>query len=153
MKTVTKVKIVYASMTGNDEDMADILSEDFEEAGMDVDMSEISQTDVADYQDADICIMVSYTYSDGLEGNIPDEGLDFYHDLLEADLTGKLYGVCGSGDRFYQDFCIAVEHFEQAFEQAHAQKAAMSVKVELAPDNDDIANLDHFAQTIIQNCQ
>jgi hypothetical protein len=29
----------------------------------------------------------------------------------------------------------------------------MSVKVELAPDNDDIANLDHFAQTIIQKCQ
>ncbi|MBA1434780.1 flavodoxin [Bombilactobacillus bombi] len=150
---MTKVKIVYASMTGNDEDMADILSEDFEDAGFEVNMSEISQTEVDDYQDADVCIMVSYTYSDGLEGNIPDEGLDFYHDLLETDLTGKIYGVCGSGDTFYQDFCVAVDHFAAAFEQTHAQQGAPSVKVELAPDQDDIAKLDHFAQTIIQKCQ
>ena len=46
-------------MTGNDEDMADILSEDFENAGMQVEMSEISQTDVQDFQQADICIVVS----------------------------------------------------------------------------------------------
>lgn len=146
---MTKVKIVYASMTGNDEDMADILSEDFENAKMEVDVSEISQTDVQDFQTADLCIVVSYTYSDGLEGNIPDEGLDFYHDLQEADLTGKIFGVCGSGDTFYQDFAIAVDHFEQAFEQAGAIKGATSVKVELAPQSDDIAKLDHFAQTLI----
>ncbi|UQS83250.1 flavodoxin [Bombilactobacillus thymidiniphilus] len=146
---MTKVKIVFASMTGNDEDMADILSENFEEAGMEVDISEISQTDVQDYQDADICIMVSYTYSDGLEGNIPDEGLDFYHDLLDSDLTGKTFGVCGSGDTFYEEFGVAVDHFTTAFQQAGALQGAPSVKVELAPNSQDIANLDEFAQQII----
>lgn len=150
---MTKIKIVYASMTGNDEDIADILSEDFEEAGMQVDLSEISQTDVDDYLQADVCIMVSYTYSDGLEGNIPDEGLDFYHDLLESDLSNKIFGVCGSGDTFYPEFCVAVDQFEKAFLQAHARQGAKSVKIELAPNNDDIVKLDHFAQTIIENCQ
>lgn len=140
-------------MTGNDEDMADILSEDFENAGMQVEMSEISQTDVQDFQQADICIVVSYTYSDGLEGHIPDEGLDFYHDLLETDLTGKTFGVCGSGDTFYQDFALAVDNFEQAFQTTGATMGASSVKVELAPDQEDIARLDQFAQTIINHFQ
>ncbi|UQS81760.1 flavodoxin [Bombilactobacillus folatiphilus] len=148
---MTKVKIVYASMTGNDEEMADLLCENFEQAGMDVDVSEISQTDAADYQTADLCVLVSYTYSDGDEGNIPDEGLDFYHDLAETDLTGKIFGVCGSGDTFYQDFAVAVDHFATVFQRAGAIKGATSVKVELAPQSKDVANLNQFARTLIQH--
>ena len=35
-----KARIVYASMTGNDADMADILEEDLQDYGFDVDTSE-----------------------------------------------------------------------------------------------------------------
>lgn len=146
---MTKVKIVYASMTGNDEDIADILSEDFEDAGMDVDTSEISQTDVEDYENADICIAVIYTYSDGFEGNLPDEGVDFYHDLLDTDLTGKTFGVCGSGDQFYEKYAAAVDVFHDAFIKTGATEGSKPVKVELAPDTDDIKRLDNFASEII----
>ena len=79
--------------------------------------------------------------------------LDFYHDLLETDLTGKTFGVCGSGDTFYQDFALAVDNFEQAFQTTGAIMGAPSVKVELAPDQEDIARLDQFAQTIINHFQ
>jgi len=48
---------------------------------------------------------------------------------------------------------VAVDQFEKAFLQAHARQGAKSVKIELAPNNDDIVKLDHFAQTIIENCQ
>ena len=56
--------------------------------------------DVADFEDADICVVCPYTYD---EGALPEEGLDFYDDLKEADLSGKIYGVAGSGDTFYAD--------------------------------------------------
>ncbi|NVY96751.1 flavodoxin [Lactobacillus sp. DCY120] len=150
---MTKVKIVYASMTGNDEDMADILAEDFEDTGFEVDISEISQTEVEDFAAVDLCLVVSYTYSDGLEGNIPDEGLDFYHDLEDIDLTGKIFGVCGSGDTFYPDFCVAVDHFAQQLAQTGAVQGAPSLKVELAPSQDDIQKLDAFAQQLIDRIQ
>ena len=57
-----QVKIVYASMTGNDEDMAEILEEDLQDAGFEVDSSDVSFTDASDYLNADICVFVTYTY-------------------------------------------------------------------------------------------
>ncbi len=57
-----RAKIVFASMTGNDEDMAEILEEDLLDAGLDVDTSDVSFTDASDYLDSDLCVLVTYTY-------------------------------------------------------------------------------------------
>ncbi|WP_125760404.1 flavodoxin [Companilactobacillus hulinensis] len=143
---MTKVKIVYASITGNDEDIAYVLTEKFEDLGMDVDMSEVSQTDASDFEDADICVIASYTYDQGI---VPEEAMDFYDDMQDLDLNGKIYGVCGSGDRFYEDFCRAVDEFSTIFEQVGATKGSDSVKVELDPEQDDIEHLDKFAEELV----
>ncbi|CAJ1183225.1 Flavodoxin [Companilactobacillus paralimentarius] len=147
---MTKVKIVFASITGNDEDIAYVLTEKFEDLGCDVDMSEVSQTDVADFEDSDICIIASYTYDQGV---VPDEALDFYDDMQDLDLNGKVYGVCGSGDTFYEDFCRAVEEFDKVFQQTGATRGADTVKVELGPEQEDIDNLDNFAEQIFKKAQ
>ncbi|WP_369833336.1 flavodoxin [Companilactobacillus pabuli] len=147
---MTKVKIVFASITGNDEDIAYVLTEKFEELGCEVDMSEVSQTDAAYFEDSDICVVASYTYDQGI---VPDEALDFYDDMQDLDLSGKVYGVCGSGDTFYEDFCRAVDEFGKIFEQVGATRGAQSVKVELDPEQDDIDNLDHFAESIYKKAQ
>lgn len=140
-------KIVYASMTGNNEEIAGIVEEAFQDLDIDVDTTEISQADAADYQQADICVLVTYTYG---EGDMPDEAQDFYDDLLEEDLTGKIYGTCGSGDRFYEGhFCATVDDFDHAFAQTGATKGADSVKVDLAAEADDIANLEAFVKKLV----
>ncbi|MFD1464887.1 flavodoxin [Lapidilactobacillus mulanensis] len=147
-KLVTAVKIVYASMTGNNEEIAGILEESFENLGCEVDNTEASQADASDYEDADICIVATYT--DG-EGEIPEEAQDFYDDLQEEDLTGKIYGVCGSGDRFYgEHFCATVDDFDRVFQNIGAVKGAESVKVDLAAEADDIKNLDAFAAQLVK---
>lgn len=147
---MTKVKIVYASITGNDEDIAYVLTEKFEDLGCDVEMSEVSQTDAADFETTDVCVIASYTYDQGI---VPDEALDFYEDMQDLDLSNKVYGVCGSGDTFYEDFCRAVDEFAQAFEKVGATKGAESVKVELDPEQEDIDHLDKFAESIYQKAQ
>ena len=147
---MTKVKIVFASITGNDEDIAYVLTEKFEDLGCDVDMSEVSQTDAADFEDADICVIASYTYDQGI---VPDEALDFYDDMQDLNLSGKIYGVCGSGDRFYEDFCRAVEEFSKVFEQIGATKGDDPVKIELEPEEDDIDRLDDFAEKIYKKAK
>ena len=72
---MASAKIIYASMTGNNEEIADIVSEALENLGVDVDVSEISQADTEDFADVDICIVATYTYGDG---ELPDEAVDFY---------------------------------------------------------------------------
>lgn len=144
---MTTARIVYASMTGNNEEIAGIVEEAFQDLEIDVETTEISQADAADYQKADICVLVTYTYG---EGDMPDEAQDFYDDLLEEDLTGKIYGTCGSGDRFYEGhFCATVDDFDKAFAQTGATKGADSVKVDLAAEADDISNLEAFVQKLV----
>ncbi|MCP9329728.1 flavodoxin [Liquorilactobacillus satsumensis] len=145
---MTKAKVVFASITGNNEDVADIVSEALENKGVEVDTEEISQCDASDFEDVDICIVTPYTYD---EGALPDEGMDFFEDLQELDLTDKVFGVAGSGDTFYGEYyCVAVDQFEEAFKQTGATKGAASVKINLAPDTaEDLASLEKFVDALI----
>ena len=116
---------------------------------MDVEVEEISQADPADFEEVDLCVVCPYTYD---EGSLPDEGIDFYEELADVDLTGKVYGVAGSGDTFYGEyFGLAVDKFGQALENAGAKQGAQNVKINLAPDSDeDIKRLDDFAAALAQ---
>ncbi|EJE97423.1 flavodoxin [Liquorilactobacillus mali] len=145
---MTKAKVVFASITGNNEDIADIVTEKLEEKGVTVDIEEISQCDPSDFEDVDLCIVVPYTYD---EGALPDEGIDFFEDLNDLDLTGKVYGVAGSGDTFYGEYyCVAVDKFEEAFENTGATKGTNSVKINLAPDTDEaLQQLDVFVNELV----
>lgn len=85
-------KIVYASMTGNTEACADIVADKLEELGFEVELDECSSVDADEMADADLCIVGTYTYGDG---ELPDEIVDFYEELAEVDLSGKIYGCLG----------------------------------------------------------
>ncbi|MEI2353981.1 flavodoxin [Pediococcus acidilactici] len=141
-------KVVFATITGNNEDCADIITEALEDLGVEVDETEISQTDAAELKDYDINVIVPYTYD---EGALPEEGLDFYDDLADLDLSGKIYGVAGSGDTFYEEFyCVAVDKFSEALTKANATKGTVDLKINLAPESqEDLDHLDQFAQDLV----
>lgn len=143
-----KALVVYATITGNNEDVADIITDALEDNNVDVDETEITMADPADFENVDICVVCPYTYD---EGALPDEGLDFYDDLKAEKLTGKVYGVAGSGDTYYgDDFCVAVDKFGEVFAKTGATKGAENVHVNLAPDQDDIKKLDAFTKQLVK---
>ncbi|WP_086350453.1 flavodoxin [Candidatus Enterococcus clewellii] len=144
---MTLAKIVYASMTGNTEEIADIVAEAFENLNIEVEIDECTQVDAADFAAADICVVATYTYGDG---ELPDEIVDFYEDLQEVDLKGKIYGVCGSGDTFYEEYCKSVDDFDAVFTKTGATKGADSVKIDLAAEEEDIQNLEAFAKKLVE---
>ena len=144
-------KVIFATITGNNEDVADIITEKFEKLGVDVAKEEISQADATEFNDVDICVVVPYTYD---EGALPEEGLDFYEDLQDLDLTGKIYGCAGSGDTFYDDdYCHAVTDFSNALKKAGATQGAKDVFVNLAPEADDVKALDAFTEQLVAKVQ
>ncbi len=79
-------KIVFASMTGNTEEIADIVADKLRECGLEVDVDECTTVDASDFLEADIAIVATYTYGDG---ELPDEMMDFYEDLADLNLSGK----------------------------------------------------------------
>ncbi|ADN99512.1 flavodoxin [Lactiplantibacillus plantarum] len=144
-------KVIFATITGNNEDVADIITEKFEKLGVDVAKEEISQADATEFNDVDICVVIPYTYD---EGALPEEGLDFYEDLQDLDLTGKIYGCAGSGDTFYDDdYCRAVTDFSNALKKAGATQGAKDVFVNLAPEADDVKALDAFTEQLVAKVQ
>lgn len=143
--------VVFATITGNNEQVADVIITAFEARGVQVTKSEISQTEVEEFQDDDIAVVVPYTYD---LGSLPDEGLDFYEDLQDSDLAGIIYGVAGSGDVFYEeDYGVAVPKFEAAFAQTNAIKGADGVIINLYPDADDERALQQFVTQLIATAE
>ncbi len=143
-----KVLIVYASMTGNTEGIAEELFEIFKEKNCEVVLFECTQTDARAFLDCDICLIGTYTW--GRDGELPDEIVDLYEDMSELDLSGKVYGVFGSGEEFYGNFCKSVDDFDLKFKSVHAVKGAESLKIELEITDSDKQKVSDFADDLIQ---
>ena len=138
-------KIVYASMSVNTENEANILADALKAEGLEVEVNECQSVEASDFQSADICIVATYTWGDG---ELPDEIINFYDELQELDLSGKIYGVIGTGDTAYDQFCQSVDDFVTAFSKTGAVQGAESVKIENDADDADIEALHSFAKNI-----
>ncbi len=147
---MTRVMIVYASLTGNTRMGAHILEEMFTELGAEVEVMESYDADPFDFEEVDICVVGTYTY--GTDADLPDEIVDFYEELEDVDLTDKTYGVFGSGDTFYVGkFCLCVDDFEEQFELTGAKKGADGVKYNLDPDEEATEVLKNFAKELMNS--
>lgn len=141
--------IVYASWTGNTEEIAEILTEKLEELQVNVTLRECHQADPEDFMDYDIAVVGTYTY--GSQGSLPEEIEDFYDDLDAVDLTGKIYGVLGSGEEIYGFFCKSVGDFDNQFQKTGALKGAESVKIEFNAKKEDIKRITIFAEELVNS--
>lgn len=146
---MTVVKIVFSSATGNTEGIAEILEAEF--VTLDADVEVIDADDDVDedvFEEADVCVIATYTDGDG---EIPFNLQDFYDSLPEIDLTGKVFGVVGSGDsELYPDaFCQAAIDFEAAFEQTGAKKGSDTLKIENNAEDEDVAALKAFVADLL----
>lgn len=146
-----KILIVYASLTGNTEEMARLLAWELEKQGAEVETEEVTQVYAEEFQAADICIAATYTY--GTDGNIPDEMEDFYEDLKDLNLKGKVYGVLGSGQTFYKHFCRAVDYLNRQFAHTGAVQGAEPLKIELNIADKERPLLTRFAKDLLQAYQ
>ncbi|AMB99557.1 flavodoxin [Aerococcus urinaehominis] len=139
-----KALVVFASLTGNTEEIADVFTEALENLGIETEMEECSSVYGEDFLDYDICAVATYTY--GTDADLPDEIVDLYEDLAELDLGGKIFATMGSGDHFYEKFCQSVLDFEARFLEQGATQAGPSVLVDLNPEAEDIEALENLAQ-------
>jgi len=146
---MARAMLVYASLTGNTRAGAEIVSEQLEDLGVEVDVFQSYDADPFDFEDYDICIVGTYTY--GTNADLPDEIVDFYEELEDVALENKVYGVFGSGDIFYGDlYCLCVDYFEDQFEKTGATQGADGVRYNLDPEEEATADLKQFAKKLLE---
>lgn len=127
---MSKVLVVYASMTGNTEEMAEAIAEGAKEAGVEVVSKEAFDASADELNEYDGIIIGAYTWGDG---ELPDEFIDFYDALDSLDLSGKKAAVFGSGDTSYPIFCGAVDTIETKLKELGAEIVSESIKFEYNP--------------------
>lgn len=143
---MVKAKIVYTSLTGNTLTCMHVVQDRLEELGYEVEAFDSTQAPPTVFDDAALCLVGTYTYGD--DGDLPDDISDFYEELAELDLRGKVFGVFGSGDSYYPAFCKSVDDFEKQFMKTGAVKGADNVKVEFLPNEQAILRLREFADRL-----
>ncbi|RCW77036.1 flavodoxin [Saliterribacillus persicus] len=144
-----KVIILFCSMSGNTEEIADIMETNITNHGLDVEKIQIDMDDflITDLLNYEAILFGTYTWGDG---DIPYELEDFYDDMDEIDLTGKVVGLFGSCDSMYPDYGGAIDTFAERFKERGASNVLYNLKIELSPDQDDVERCQKFAEDFVK---
>ncbi|UOQ45817.1 flavodoxin [Halobacillus salinarum] len=146
---MTDIIMLFASMSGNTEEMAEIIKQEAAEQGAAVtayhiDFDEISMEELQNY---DAILLGTYTWGDG---DLPYEMEDLYDDLQEVDLTGKITALFGSCDSMYPDYGGAIHKFGDRFIECGANVVLDYLKVDLDPGEEDTKECKAFAREFVK---
>jgi len=132
---MTKVMIVYSSLTGNTEEMSEIIESGVLEAGIEVARKDAYDAKASELLEYDGIIIGAYTWGDG---ELPDEFLDFFEEMEGLDLSGKKAVAFGSGDTCYAHYCGAVDIIEAKLRELGAEIVHESLKFEYNASDEEL---------------
>lgn len=142
------ILMVYASMTGNTEEMAEAIAEGVREEGAELEMKEVLDADASELEEYDGILLGAYTWGDG---ELPDEFLDFYDDMDGLDLKGKTAAVFGSCDSSYPAYGAAVDTLIDKLKELGAAIVLEGLKVELTPSDEEREACKAFGASFVKN--
>ncbi|MEN1967556.1 flavodoxin domain-containing protein [Lentibacillus sp. N15] len=140
-----RIAIVYTSVTGNTEELAEIMKAKFQERSVYVELFPLKDFPMERISQYDGLVIGTYTWANG---SIPGEMLALYEELESADMDSIPTAVFGSGDSFFPHFCGAVDEFR---DMLYVQSdLAVTMKVELRPQSDDVNKCDRFVDCLLE---
>lgn len=134
---MNRAVVLFGTVTGTAEDLADELVEALEEAGMEAEAVDMMDAG-ADFFDEDRAVIVCVaTHGDG---ELPPDAMDFYEALEEGrpDLRGVVFGVCGLGDDAYKDFCEAGRIMSRFLAELGAEEVVERHEIDGFVDHEEI---------------
>jgi len=142
-----KILVAYASTTGNTELMAEAITDHLIYLGYEAvlksfDFDPVYVDDISEY---DAVLVGTHTWDDG---SLPYEIEDFYDDLEDVNITGKIFAVFGSADSFYDSYGGAIDLVGDRVQQLGATLLQWRLKVDLEPDRKDIVHCQEFAELV-----
>lgn len=144
---MAKIILIFASMSGNTEMMAQAIAEGVREMGEQIEVIDVFEgPDVDDLENADGILLGAYTWGDG---ELPDDFLDFYEEMDRIQLIGKKAAVFGSCDSSYPEFGAAVDILMKKLKERGAEVFSEGLKIELTPDVKEIEECRDFGKKFV----
>lgn len=145
---VANILLVYTSLTGNTEQVAELIHSFLLKKGHVVKVCSFDEgfLEPEDLIGYDGILFGTYTYEDG---DLPYEVEDFSEDMEGLDLTGVPIAVFGSGDTFYRTFGQAIDTMADRFTELGASVLSERLKVDLDPDEEDEQKCLEFVEAFL----
>ena len=143
-----KLMMVFASLSGNTEQIASAIAEGIREEGLEVEYKEVTDVSAQELQNYDGILLGSYTWGDG---ELADEFLDFYDEMDSLDLSGKKAAVFGSGDHAYEHFCGAVDLLQDKLTEKGAEVVQEGLRIEMSPSKDEEELCKEFGRSFVKH--
>jgi sulfite reductase (NADPH) flavoprotein alpha-component len=109
-----KALILYASQTGNAQEIAESLQQSLESKGYKTNLESTLDIKLARLKDYALIVVIASTHG---EGEPPDDAIDFYEAVFSKkapSLNGVKHAVLGLGDSSYEFFCQTAKDFDSA---------------------------------------
>lgn len=147
------IAIVYSSMSGNTEEVAELIQESHVNRGDRVDLFEadrIGHREARSLATYDLVYFGSYTWADGV---LPDEMKDTFRLVLkELNVPLRQAAVFGTGDKMFVHFCRAVDEMAYHLSKYGIPLAGETLKIEQSPRNQPY-NVRHWAERLARNTE
>lgn len=141
------ILMVYASMTGNTEEIAGAIAEGIRSTGATLAVKEVMDASAQELTAYDGILLGAYTWGDG---ELPDECMDFYGEMDEISLAGKRVAAFGSCDSNYDHVGAAVDILLQKARDRGAVTPLPGLKIELAPTAQEKESCKAFGVSFVE---
>ena len=113
--------ILYATQTGNAEEVAQNLSKLASDQGFIVNLNEMNYHNINSFRQLRNVAIVTSTYG---EGEVPEMGAEFWKELKssETEMNKLRYGLIALGDRSHEIFCGAGRAISKKLDELKCNK-------------------------------
>ena len=137
-----KALILFGTLTGNTEQVADHLYNDASAkySSIEFELKDVNDITPADLNNYDIILWGVSTYG---EGEINPAAIDFFDDLqaAEIDLSSKKNAIFALGESTYEHFCGAADVVEGILKSKGGSLIAPIHKIDGYPDDEILAGV------------
>jgi len=123
-----KAIVIYGSTTGNTEEISNYVVAGLKASGHEVTQKNVIDATVQELAGYDLIVFGSSTWN---EGQLQDDFLPFYDQMVGINLTGKKAAVFGCGDSIYgEHFCQSVNILEAKLKELGAGLVTEGLKID-----------------------
>lgn len=135
--------IIFGTMTGNAEDLANRLGERCNDEGYAYSLTSAEDWALDRFEAVKRVILIFSTWGDG---EPPDDAIDFCENLYDqkAKVSHLEYAVIGLGDTSYDDFCGCARRLDEALKAGGATSTHERLELDIDFDSDFDAWMDRF---------